>query len=354
MKKCLFTLACALTCALMFAQASRDDAAKRLLSSDARVADNARLELESMGAADELLAALDKIGDKKLKGGVIYSLGCIKCQKAYPIISRAAFSGKDDCPAAVLALAYYADEKAAQDLAKLDAEGCVTAKAAIFLMAKPGADRQPAWEAFDKAFQNASERAKIRMLRNLPKCEGSKDILMRIIPSNDNISKAWCFALARMGGADCAKKIVAEAKNRPNASLENALAECAQSDAAIIEAIAARDITAFRAARLRACSEAEAELIKAVSECRGKALSEAFAALEAVGSKATLEAFAPSFRQIDKSKLPNFVKVLSAALKRVDDDAKQKAVNLLTASVGNSSDEYKAALDRILSAVKKS
>ena len=128
--------------------ANLDNAKKNIYDSNIHTADNARMDLQQLNAEKELLEAFEKVSDRKLRDGVIYSLGKLKSRDAYEKILAVAQKELDKCPAAILALAEYGARKSSSDLRDLAGKGSKTAETALWML--KGAKKD--LKAYSKSF----------------------------------------------------------------------------------------------------------------------------------------------------------------------------------------------------------
>ena len=128
--------------------ANLDNAKKNIYDSNIHTADNARMDLQQLNAEKELLEAFEKVSDRKLRDGVIYSLGKLKSRDAYEKILAVAQKELDKCPVAILALAEYGARKSSSDLRDLAGKGSKTAETALWML--KGAKKD--LKAYSKSF----------------------------------------------------------------------------------------------------------------------------------------------------------------------------------------------------------
>ena len=76
-------------------------------NADLKIADNVRLELHRQMDTSALLKALQNEKRPEIRDGILYSLACMKCEQAFPILEKLAFEKLDECPAVILGLAKY-------------------------------------------------------------------------------------------------------------------------------------------------------------------------------------------------------------------------------------------------------
>ena len=193
------------------------ESAKRdIYNPDIHIADNARMDLQQLGAERELLAALEKISEKKLRDGVIYSLGKLKSVPAYEKILAIAHKEMDGCPSAVLALAEYGTSKSMSDLKELAGKGSNTAKTALWMRGEFECGfLNP---SVLKEFDNLDDNLKVAALGLLETTPDFCGFVSNYKAKNKRVAIAQCYALARMDSADdsCARKIISIAREYGN------------------------------------------------------------------------------------------------------------------------------------------
>ena len=336
--------------ALVLNAADAGDLSAKLLGKDLRVADEARMELERAKCDRELLAALDKVSDKNLKSGIIYSLGSLQSKAAFRKICQTAQSEKDKCPAAVLALAMYKNDDSRKILEKLASENCLSAKTALFIYCTKTLKAEQK-TALPDGFSSLDENSKVFAIRNLPCAGADEDIAKSLDTSSPHTAAAACFFLARLGGEASAEQILKISSACPEIkdSAALALADCAGSEPAIIGGIKSKNAVAVNAARIRAVSEAEDALLELFASQNSKEVSDA---LQEIGSRKTFEKFSQDFLSIDKSRLPEAVRIMSAALSRCEQSFAEKQAAAFMEKCRNSGDSTRIAAAKRITGLK--
>ncbi len=320
---------------LLFAGASFETITKQ---TDLKIADNIRLELSAKGDCQTLFEALLRETRPKLRGGLMYSLGCMQYAPARRIIEDTAFEMLDKCPAAILALAKYDDSKSA--LENLVKKGSVVAKSALFMNAPIDSQEQKC----NAVKSDSDEKEVIARLNNLGSTDRNLDFLLAFQAKSDAVATAQCNALSAVGGAKAARKILEISKARKNISVELALGLCADSTDIIVEAIKEKNLTAVRAAKLGKVSEAEEILIsQALLEKPSDYKNEIFATLEEIAGKYSAEKLSNCFLQIPPEELKSYVKIIFRALSCCDDKVKSSIVKKMLDESKQDSSHKKAA-----------
>ena len=327
----ILTLVCATSA--LFAQS----ASERLKSSDLRVADNARLELEANRDVAILLDALKTETRPKIREGLLYSLGCLKCEDARKIITTTAFEKLDNSPASILALAKFGDKKALQQLAD---KGSKIAKTALFII-----ENKPEQEVLQNAILNTSDENEIvanfynlktdteqGFWNSIKEIFGTtnEEFLLNYTAKSDRIAHAQCWALCRLGGENSAKKIYQIAFERPNVNPYEQLAFCKNSTNVIVDGVKAKNTVAVKAASLARMSEAECVLVEQVLQKQdAQYKKELLVALENIASQKTLDAFANKLENFNASDMPSVVRILRQAMTTVNDKSKKEFIEKL-------------------------
>ena len=333
--KYIFISAFFLSVQLLFAGTSFEKITKQ---TDLKIADNVRLELSAKGDCQTLFEALQKETRPKLRGGLMYSLGCMQYAPARKIIEDTAFEKLDECPAAILALAKYNDSKSA--LEKLVKKGSVVAKSALFMNAPIDSQEQKC-----NVIKSASdEKEVIARLKNLGSAGRNLEFLLSYQAKSDAIATAQCNALSAVGGVKAARKILEISQARKNISAELALGMCANSTDVIVEAIKEKNLVAVRAAKLGKVGEAEEILIShALTENPSDYKNEVFATLEEIAGKYSAEKLSDCFTQIPPAELKSYVKIIFRALSCCDDKVKTLIVKKMLDESQPDSPHKKAA-----------
>lgn len=341
MKKFLILPLAALLAACSSVVKDDGSSAKITGQPDARLADNARIELAAQGNAAALYVALQTEERKPLRDGIIYSLGCMQFEPARGIIEKEAVEGKS--AAAVLALARY--DGTEETLQKLADAGCPVAKSALFIKASAPTQKQ-ARENVAKAEDTNDAVARIYSL--CAKCPANLEFLLAYKAESDRAAEAQCNALSAMGGDAAARKILQIAAERPKLALQAQLGLCAGSTDAVVEALKAKNKTALRAVKEGRIGEAEPELLAQLDAAKcPEYRAELLDALEVVGGEATAKKFSAEFSKLPQSELKTFVKVMSQALSRCGGAAKSAALAKL-GEVCKSESPYQKAAERII------
>lgn len=304
-------------------------------TNDIYLADNTRLELEQNRDVCSLMTALKTETRPRIREGIIYSLGRLKAPEAREMIEKMAFEQMDKSPASVLALACYDDSYEA--INKLAIKGSQVAKSAL----------QTKIQKMVCCSKAKLCRNEIGFLRNMGNCEGNKVFLLKTNPRSEAEASAVCFALARIGGKDCADKIVSLMKEYPTISA-NALAGCAKSTDAILAEVKAKNVWAVKAVKMGKVSEAESILLEQLTSADESYKAELLSALEVVGSENTAQMIVDSFKKFSKKELPTYVKILNFSLLRCNDTQKQALLNKLKTYTSEKS-VYGKAAERIIS-----
>lgn len=352
MKKYFLISFLAIISQCVFAQLTKEQAVKNISSDNIVVADDARLQLEKMSAEKELLDALENVKDKKLRDGLLYSLGSMKSQKAYEKIRSVAFAEKDGCPAAVLALANYKTSNSAKDLKLLADENCKIANTAIFL-ARDAKNKSLSADKVKRDWAKADENMQVWLIANMTLDKKAENFLRSLEPSNERLATTKAVALSKIGGKQNAQEIINIAKNYNNFTLEAALAECRYADEVIASEIEKENIFAVKVAKISNSAFSESKLLALLDTVKDSNLRRAiFDTLQEIGAEKTVEKLVADFPNADKSQLQFYVKVLTFSFNRVDDNFKKSMSEKLSQN-SVIDDAHKNAAQRILTAKKK-
>lgn len=333
----------------MFA-ADIESAKRDIYNPDIHIADNARMDLQQLGAERELLAALEKISEKKLRDGVIYSLGKLKSVPAYEKILAIAHKEMDGCPSAVLALAEYGTSKSMSDLKELAGKGSNTAKTALWMRGEFECGfLNP---SVLKEFDNLDDNLKVAALGLLETTPDFCGFVSNYKAKNKRVAIAQCDALARMDSADgsCARKIISIAREYGNEATDfaPALACSKNAEGEIIASVRNSEDIGVVAAKLRACSEAEPDLLNAylnASDAKFKRICAE--ALRVVATSLTAGKLVSDFNSIKADDIPDIVKILTSAFERLEEPQRNKLLAKLSESVKTSDDIHKRAAQRL-------
>ncbi|MBO5255358.1 MAG: hypothetical protein J6B07_05985 [Opitutales bacterium] len=298
-------------------------------------ADNARLELEQKGDVCSLMVALKTETRPRIREGIIYSLGRLKAPESRNIIEKMAFEQMDKSPASVLALACYDDSFDA--INKLAIMGSQVAKSALQM-------KYQKMVCCAKAKLCCNE---IGFLRNMGNCNGNKKFLLKTNPKSEAEASAVCYALARIGGKDCAYKIVSIMKKHPTIS-EQPLAICANSTDVILSEVKAKNVLAVKAVKLAKVSEAENILLEQLSSADENYKALLLSSLEVVGAEKTANKIVDSFKSLSVKELGIYVKIANFSLSRCNENQKQKLYAKLKYYTSENS-VYAKAAQRIIS-----
>ncbi len=348
----LFTIFSVLALALPLSlPAANLDAAKRdIYNSDIHVADNARMDLQQFGAENELLAALEKISEKKLRDGIIYSLGKLKSSAAYEKILAIASEELDGCPAAVLAIAEYGTSKSASDLKTLSEKGSKTAKTALWMRGEGGCFMDLSKL---KDFDKLDDNCKVAVLGQFQPTADFREFVCNYKAQNKRVAIAQCYALARFDSADdsYSRKIIAIAGTygAEKSDFAPALAFSKNSEDEIIGLVRNSEEIGIIAAKLRACAEAEPDLLKVYLNAKDAKFKRLRAeALRVVATSETAETLISDFNSIKSEDIPDTVKILTSALERIEGAQRNGLLAKLSESVKSSDEIHKKAAARIV------
>ena len=328
------------------------DAAKRdIYNSDIHIADNARMDLQQLRAESELLAALEKISEKKLRDGIIYSLGKLKSSAAYGKILSIAAKELDGCPAAVLAIAEYGSPKSAADLKELSEKGCKTADTALWMRGEKSCDFPNPSKLKD--FDKFDDNLKVAVLGLSQHTSDFCEFVLNYKAPNKRIAIAQCYALASFESDDggYARKITAIASGYPGekADFAPALACAKNSEDEIIGLVRNSEEIGVIAAKLRACAEAELDLLKTYLNARDAKFKHICAeALRTVASSESAEKLISDFNSIKADDIPDTVKILTSALERLGGRQRGNLLAKLSESAKSSDEIHKKAAARLV------
>ena len=333
--------------------ANPDDAKKNIYDSNIHTADNARMDLQQLNAEKELLEALEKVSGKRLRDGVIYSLGKLKSRGAYEKILAVAQKELDKCPAAILALAEYGARKSSSDLRDLAGKGSKTAETALWMLKGAKKDLKAYSKAFFAKFDKLDDNEKAVVFGLAKQTSDFSDFAMSYRAQNQRIALAQCHGLARIDSKDdsCARKIseISEAYPDAFADFAAALASAKNSEGVISSLAGDGKKLGVAAAKIRCCAEAEADVLKAYAEAKDAKFKRLCAeALQSIGMGKTAESLISDFNSIKKEDLADAVKILTSVASRIDAAEKEKLFSKLSESSKSADDIHKSAAEKIL------
>lgn len=292
-------------------------------NADLKIADNVRLELHRQMDTSALLKALQNEKRPEIRDGILYSLACMKCEQAFPILEKLAFEKLDECPAVILGLAKY--DGTLPILQKLVANGSKVAKSALF-MASP----LPSQDKLRKLISESTDENEIvSAIYSLETCEKNIEFMLAYEGKTSRVLKAQCNVLSKFGGKKSAEKIF-EISTKKNVYVAYPLGLCKDSTDVILDGIKAKKEFAVIASRIGRVSEAEDILYNQLFEKNSESYTkELKISLEVVANNYTALKLAQNFTKLDVKELPFYVKILTSALMRMDDSSKKQVVDIL-------------------------